>query len=34
MVISFKYPRRVILAVDDDWPAVVQNLVKSRMKWR
>ena len=30
---SFKYLGRVILAADDDWPAVVQNLEKVRTVW-
>ena len=29
MVISFGYLGRVILAVDDNWPEVVWNLVKA-----
>ena len=34
MVLSFKYLGRVLLAVDDDWPAVIQNLKKARAVWR
>ena len=33
MVTSFKYLGRVISAADDDWPEVVQNLLKARMEW-
>ena len=32
-VTSFKYLGRVILAADDDWPAVVNNLQISWRKW-
>ena len=34
MVISFNYLGRVLSAADDDWTAVVQNIVKARMVWR
>ena len=34
MVTSFQYLRRVILAADNYWLAVVQNLEKSRAVWR
>ena len=34
MVLSFKYLGRVLLAVDDHWPAVIQNLKKARAVWR
>ena len=30
MVMTFKYLRRVMTSGDDDWPAVVVNLVKAR----
>ena len=30
MVPFFKYLGRVLLAADDDWPAVIQNLSKAR----
>ena len=30
MVTSFKYLGRVILATDDDWPAVVRNLAQAK----
>ena len=33
MVTSLKYLGQVILAADDDWPAVVQNLSWSRKVW-
>ena len=33
MVTSFKYLGRLILAADDDWPAVVKNLSWSRNVW-
>ena len=33
MVISFNYLGRVLSAADDDWTAVVQNIVKARMVW-
>ena len=33
MVTSFKYLGRVISAADDDWPEVVQNILKARMEW-
>ena len=29
MVVSFKYLGRVLLAADDDWLAVIQNLTKA-----
>ena len=34
MVTSFRYPVRVILAAEDDWPEVVKNLSWSRAVWR
>ena len=34
MVTSLKYLGRVILATDDDWPAVVRNLARSKTVWR
>ena len=34
MVTSFRYMGIVILAADDNWPAVVQNLTKARAVWR
>ena len=33
MVTSFRYLDRVILAVDDDWLAVVRNLERVRAAW-
>ena len=33
MVTSIKYLGRVILAADDDWPAVVKNLSRARKVW-
>ena len=33
MVIPFKYLGRVISVADDDWPTVVQNLVKVWTVW-
>ena len=30
MVLSFKYLGRVILVLDDEWPALIQNLTKAR----
>ena len=33
MVISFKYLGLVILTTDDDWPAVVRKLARSKMAW-
>ena len=30
MVPSFKYMGRILLAADDDWPEVIQNLIKAR----
>ena len=33
LVISFKYLGRVLLAVDNNWPAVVNNLWRSWKKW-
>ena len=32
-VTSFKYPRRVIVVEDNNWPAVVHNLRRVRHKW-
>ena len=34
MVTSFQYPGSVILAADDDWPAVVSNFSKARAVWK
>ena len=34
IVTSFEYLGRVILAVQDDWLAVIQKMVKARMVWR
>ena len=34
MVTSLRYLGRVILEVDNDWPAVVRNLAKARSVWR
>ena len=34
MVTSFRYLGKVILAADDDWPAVVKNLSRARAIWR
>ena len=34
MVPSFKYLGRVLLASDNDWPAVIRNLTKARAVWR
>ena len=33
LVTSFRYIRRVILANDNDWPAMVRKLHKERRKW-
>ena len=30
---SFKYLRRIITAGDDDWPAVMGNLLKAKKSW-
>ena len=30
---SFKYPGRVLMAEDYDWPEVVRNLRRARQKW-
>ena len=30
---SFKYLGRVLLVEDDDWPAVVCNILRARQKW-
>ena len=32
-ITSFKYLGQIIMAADDDWPAVVRNLRKSRREW-
>ena len=32
-VASFKYPRRFLLASENDWPAVVIKLRRARHKW-
>ena len=32
-VSSFKYLERVLLEADDDWPAVVHNLIWAWKKW-
>ena len=34
MVTSFRYLGRVILAEDDEWPAVVRNLSQARAVWK
>ena len=34
MVTPFRYLGWVILAADDDWPAVVKNLSRARAVWR
>ena len=34
MVTSFQYMGKVILAADDDWPAVVRNLSRARAVWK
>ena len=34
MMTSFIYLGRVILAADDDWPAVIRNMAKARAVWR
>ena len=34
MVLSFKYPGRVIPAADDDWLVVIWNMMKTRAVWR
>ena len=34
MVPYFKYLEKVLLAEDDDWPAVIWNLTKARAVWR
>ena len=34
MVTSFQYLGRVISSADDDWPAVVRNLSRSRAVWK
>ena len=33
LVTSFKYLGRVLVAEDDDWPAVIPNLQHAREKW-
>ena len=32
-VMEFKYLGRILMATDDDWPAVVGNLEKARRSW-
>ena len=32
-VSSFKYMGRVLSALDDDWPVVVENIRKAQKKW-
>ena len=34
MVSSFKYLGQVILALDNDWPAVARNLAQAKTVWR
>ena len=34
MLTSFQYLGRVILAAENNWPAVVRNLEKTRVVWR
>ena len=34
MVTPLRYLGRVLLAADDDWPEVVQNLVKAWTVWQ
>ena len=34
MLKSFKYLDRVSSSVDDEWPALVQNIVKAQTVWR
>ena len=34
MVPSFNYLGRVLLAEDDDWMVVIQNMTKARQVWR
>ena len=34
MVTSFRYLGRVILAADNDWPAVVRDLARARAVWK
>ena len=34
MVTSFKYLGIFLSVADDDWKALVRNLVKARMVWR
>ena len=34
MVPYFKYLGRILLAEDDDWIVVIQNMTKSRAVWR
>ena len=34
MVTSFRYLGRVILAADDNWPAVIRIMAKARAVWR
>ena len=33
MVIEFKYLGRILTELEDDWPAVVKNLLKVRKRW-
>ena len=32
-MMAFKYLSRILMATDDDWPAVVGNLGKARRSW-
>ena len=32
-VLEFRYLRRILTAMDDDWPAVADNIKKSRVRW-
>ena len=34
MMTSFRYLVRLILAANDDWPAVIRNMAKARAVWR
>ena len=34
MVTSFRYLGRVILAADENWPALIRNMAKARVVWR
>ena len=32
-VLEFRYLRRLLTAIDDDWPAVAGNIRKSQVSW-